>query len=64
MASRVFDLIGQEELRQATTVEHIAADEIFAGDELHRGSLAQFLLTNQVKYAGRHRPLPFPIVVM
>ena len=32
MASRVFDLIGQEELRQATTVEHIAADEIFAGE--------------------------------
>ena len=34
MASRVFDLIGQEELRQATTVELIASENFVSSDVL------------------------------
>ena len=63
MASRVFDLIGQEELRQATTVELIASENFVSSDVLHavgscltnkysEGYPAHRAMGNQGRYYG------------
>lgn len=63
MASRVFDLIGQEELRQATTVELIASENFVSGDVLRavgscltnkysEGYPAHRAMGNQGRYYG------------
>lgn len=63
MASRVFDLIGQEELRQATTVELIASENIVSSDVLRavgscltnkysEGYPAHRAMGNQGRYYG------------
>ena len=63
MASRVFDLIGQEELRQATTVELIASENFVSSDVLRavgscltnkysEGYPAHRAMGNQGRYYG------------
>ena len=63
MASRVFDLIGQEELRQATTVELIASENFVSSDVLRavgscltnkysEGYPARRAMGNQGRYYG------------
>ena len=63
MASRVFDLIGQEELRQATTVELIASENFVSSDVLRavgscltnkysEGYPAHLAMGNQGRYYG------------
>ena len=63
MASRVFDLIGQEELRQATTVELIASENFVSSDVLRavgscltnkysEGDPAHRAMGNQGRYYG------------
>ena len=63
MASRVFDLIGQEELRQATTVELIASESFVSSDVLRavgscltnkysEGYPAHRAMGNQGRYYG------------
>ena len=63
MASRVFDLIGQEELRQATTVELIASEKFVSSDVLRavgscltnkysEGYPAHRAMGNQGRYYG------------
>ncbi len=63
MASRVFDLIGQEELRQATTVELIASENFVSSDMLRavgscltnkysEGYPAHRAMGNQGRYYG------------